>query len=65
MNAALEQLQSEGFPLKAEDVARLSALVFDHIQPCSGGTPSPFRIRCKEESWRPLRSPPDALDDVA
>ena len=31
MNAALEQLQNEGFPIKAEDIARLSPLVFDHI----------------------------------
>ena len=31
MNAALEQLQGEEFLIKAEDVARLSPLVFDHI----------------------------------
>ena len=31
MNAALEQLQSEGFPIKAEGVARLSSLVFDPL----------------------------------
>jgi TnpA family transposase len=31
MDAVLEQLRSEGYPLKPEDVARLSPLIFDHI----------------------------------
>ena len=31
MDAALEQLRREGYPLKAEDVARLSPLIFDHV----------------------------------
>ena len=31
INAALEQLASEGSPVRPEDVARLSPLVFDHI----------------------------------
>jgi TnpA family transposase len=31
MDAALEQLRREGYPLKPEDVARLSPLMFDHI----------------------------------
>jgi Tn3 transposase DDE domain len=31
MDAALEQLRSEGYSLKPEDVARLSPLMFDHI----------------------------------
>ena len=31
MDAVLEQLRSEGYPLNAEDVARLSPLLFDHI----------------------------------
>jgi hypothetical protein len=30
-DAVLEQLRSEGYPLNAEDVARLSPLLFDHI----------------------------------
>jgi hypothetical protein len=31
MDAVLEQLRSEGYPLKPEDVVRLSPLIFDHI----------------------------------
>jgi TnpA family transposase len=31
MDAVLEQLRSEGYPLKLEDIARLSPLLFDHI----------------------------------
>ena len=31
MNAALDQLRAGGFDVRAEDVARLSPLGFDHI----------------------------------
>src|SRR6516164_2513960 len=31
MDAAIEQLRSEGYPLKPEDVGRLSPLMFEHI----------------------------------
>ena len=31
INAAVEQLRREGYPLKDEDIARLSPLIFDHI----------------------------------
>jgi hypothetical protein len=31
MDAAVQRLRSEGFPVKAEALARLSPLVFDHI----------------------------------
>jgi TnpA family transposase len=31
MDAVLEQLRREGYPLKAEDVARLSPLLYEHI----------------------------------
>jgi hypothetical protein len=31
INAALEQLASEGFAIQTEDIARLSPLVFEHI----------------------------------
>jgi TnpA family transposase len=31
MDAALEQLRSEGYSLKPEDVTRLSPIMFDHI----------------------------------
>jgi hypothetical protein len=31
MDAALQQLRKEGFPVNPEDVARLSPLIYDHI----------------------------------
>ncbi len=31
INAALEQLQAEGYPIQPDDVTRLSPLLFDHI----------------------------------
>ena len=31
MDAALEQLRKDGFPVNPEDVARLSSLIYDHI----------------------------------
>ena len=31
VDAALEQLRKEGFPVNPEDVARLSPLIYDHI----------------------------------
>lgn len=64
MNAALEQLQIEGFPIKAEDVARLSPLVFDHIN-LLGRYAFSVPDAVQRGELRPLRSPSDALDDVA
>jgi TnpA family transposase len=64
MNAALEQLQSEGFPIKAEDVARLSPLVFEHIN-LLGRYAFSVPDAVQRGELRPLRSPSDALDDVA
>jgi Tn3 transposase DDE domain len=31
IDAAVQQLRTEGFPVKAKDLAHLSPLVFDHI----------------------------------
>jgi hypothetical protein len=64
MNAALEQLQREGFPIKAEDVARLSPLVFDHIN-LLGRYAFSVPDAVQRGELRPLRSASDALDDVA
>jgi len=64
INAALEQLQSEGFPIKAEDVARLSPLVFEHIN-LLGRYAFSVPDSVQRGELRPLRSPSDALDDVA
>jgi len=44
IDAALQQLRSEGFTVKAEDLARLSPLVFNHIN-LLGGIPSRCQIR--------------------
>ena len=44
INAALEQLVREGHHVKSEDVARLSPLVFDHIN-LLGRYASPSRRR--------------------
>jgi len=49
-NAALEQLQNEDFPLKADDVARLWPLVFNHINLLGRYARSPFRMQCNGES---------------
>ena len=64
INAALEQLKAEGYPIRSEDVARLSPLVFDHINLLG-------RYAFSVPDWvirgelRPLRNPADALEDVA
>jgi hypothetical protein len=64
INAALEQLQREGFPVKTEDVARLSPLVFEHIN-LLGRYAFSVPDSVQRGELRPLRSPLDALDDVA
>ena len=64
MNAALEQLQSERFPINVDDVARLSPLVFDHIN-LLGRYAFCVPDSVQRGELRPLRSPSDALDDVA
>ena len=43
-SAAGQQLRTEGFPIKAEDVARISPLIFDHIN-LLGDIPSYCPIR--------------------
>ena len=63
INAAFDQLAGEGYPIQPEDVARLSPLVFDHIN-LRSATLSRFRILwCGQ--IRPLRNPPDAVENVA
>ena len=64
INAASEQLASEGYSIRQEDVARLSPLVFDHIN-----LPGRYAFSVPESvaggQLRPLRNPTDALEDVA
>jgi hypothetical protein len=64
INAALEQLASEGYAIHAEDIARLSPLVFEHINLLGryafSGPDSVVRGQL-----RSLRNPADALEDIA
>jgi TnpA family transposase len=64
INAALQQLETEGYPINPEDVARLSPLVFDHINLLGRYAFSVPESVARGE-LRPLRSPTDAIEDVA
>jgi len=64
INAALEQLASEGYPVRPEDMARLSPLVFDHIN-LLGRYAFSVPASVARGQLRPLRNPTDALEDVA
>lgn len=64
IDAALGQLRREGYPVKDEDVARLSPLVFEHINLLGRYTFSmPESVQRGE--LRPLRTPGDSTEDVA
>ena len=52
IDAALQQLRAEGFPVRAEDVARFSPLVFDHIN-LSGRYSFSLPIRFSVDSYGP------------
>jgi Tn3 transposase DDE domain len=64
INAALEQLQAEGYPIQPDDVARLSPLVFDHINLLGR-----YAFSVPDAVWRgelrPLRDPTDTFEEVA
>ena len=62
--AALEQLASEGYTIRDEDVARLSPLVFDHIN-LLGRYAFSVPDSVARGQPRPLRNPADTLEDVA
>ena len=64
INAALEQLAGEGSPGRPEDMARLSPLVFDHIN-LLGRYAFSVPDSVARGLLRPLRNPTDALEDVA
>ena len=64
INAALEQLANEGHPVQPEDVARLSPLMFEHIN-VLGRYAFSVPDAVAQGHLRPLRNPADALDDVA
>lgn len=64
IEAAIQQLQREGFPVRPADVARLSPLMFDHIN-MLGRYAFSVPDSVQRGELRPLRNPTDALDEVA
>ena len=64
INAALDQLRAEGFPVRPEDVARLSPLVFEHIN-LLGRYAFSVPETVQRGELRPLRNPSDSMEDVA
>jgi len=64
INAALDQLSGEGYSIQPEDVARLSPLVFEHIN-LLGRYAFSVPDSVVRGQLRPLRNPTDALEDVA
>jgi TnpA family transposase len=63
MDAALDQLRSEGHNLRDEDVARLSPLGFDHINMLGRYAFTLARQGCPWRELRALRDPTIARDD--
>jgi Tn3 transposase DDE domain len=64
MDAVLQQLRKEGYPVRDEDVARLSPTIRPHIN--MFGRPSftlPEAVARGE--LRPLRDPRRTMDDAA
>lgn len=64
INAALEQLQAEGYAIQPDDVVRLSPLVFEHIN-VLGRYAFSVPDAVGRGELRPLRGPGDATEDVA
>ena len=64
INAALEQLQAEGYPIQPEDVARLSPLIFDHIN-LLGRYAFSVPEAVGRGELRPLRDPRDVMEEIA
>jgi hypothetical protein len=64
INAALEQLPREGYAIQTEDIARLSPLVFEHIN-LLGRYAFSVPDSVVRGQLRSLRNPADALEDIA
>jgi TnpA family transposase len=64
IDAALEQLRREGYPIKDEDVARLSPLVFEHIN-LLGRYAFSVPESVQRGELRPLRTPDKSIEDMA
>jgi len=61
--AALHQLAAEGFPIQSEDVARLSPLLFDHIN-LLGRFAFSVPESVQRGELRPLRTPAETLSEM-
>ena len=64
IDAAVQQLRAEVFPVKAEDIARLSPLVFDHIS-LLGRYSFSLPDAVQRGQLRPLRNPSEATEEAA
>jgi hypothetical protein len=64
IDAALQQLRAEGFPVQPEDVARLSPLVYEHIN-LLGRYAFSVPEAVQRGELRPLRSSADSTKEVA
>ena len=62
MDAALQQLRKEGVPTPAEDIARLSPLLFDHIN-LLGRYAFSVPEAVKRGHLRPLRRPEESFEE--
>jgi TnpA family transposase len=63
INAALQQLEQEGFEIQSEDIARLSPLVFEHIN-VLGRYSFSLPDAVSRGELRPLRNAFDALEEI-
>ena len=64
IDAALPQLAREGLPVRPEDVARLSPLMFEHIN-LLGRYSFAVPEAVQRGQLRPLRNPDEAVDERA
>jgi TnpA family transposase len=63
INAALQQLEQEGLEIQSEDIARLSPLVFEHIN-VLGRYAFSLPEAVGRGELRPLRNASDALEEI-
>lgn len=61
MDAVLEQLRTEGYPIIPEDVARLSPLIYEHINVLGRYTFTLPEMVARGQ-LRPRRNPADPIE---
>jgi Tn3 transposase DDE domain len=64
IDAALQQLEQEGFEVRSEDIARLSPLVYEHIN-VLGRYAFSLPEAVSRGELRPLRNPADVDEEIA